>query len=252
MGRPIFIRKQVVNGELLIGTWITMPSPAAVEIAGDAGYDFVTIDGEHSAFGRAQIEELVRAANAVDVPAIVRVPMHGLWIHTALDAGAGGIMIPHVDTAEQARMIVSEARYPPEGHRGVGAGRASRYGMDILPYLENANDSVLVVLMIESVEGVRNIDEIVSVPGVDAVFIGMGDLGLSIKHTPDAGFDMDEAMSIVVKAAAKAGVTSGVMAVDLDTYGKWKNAGMTFMMVGVDTMVLGSAWQDLAHQARAR
>lgn len=251
MERPLYIRESVVGKAPLIGTWASLPAPAIVELVGDAGFDFVVIEGEHAAFGRSQIEDLVRAADAAGISSIVRVPMEGNWISTALDAGTGGIMIPHVDNADQARAIVHAARFPPMGDRGVGAGRASRYGMNIGPYLKSANDGILVALMIESVEGVCNAKEIASVPGVDVLFIGTGDLGLSIAHTPDVSFDVDGAIEQVVDACQSVGCTVGMMATDLAIFEKWKSRGMTFMMVGLDVMMLGAALKQLERDARA-
>ncbi|PJG47359.1 hypothetical protein CAF53_03225 [Sphingobium sp. LB126] len=251
MERPAYIRQSVINGAPLIGTWVSLPAPAIVELVGDAGYDFITIEGEHAAFGRSQIEDMVRAADAAGIPSIVRVPMEGNWISTALDAGTGGIMIPHVENADEARAIVKAARFPPMGDRGVGAGRASRYGMNIGPYLQGANDGILVALMIESVEGVRNAREIASVPGVDVLFIGTGDLGLSIAHSADAGFDIDGAIGQVVEACQSVGCAVGMMATDLTIFAKWKARGMSFMMVGLDVMILGAALKQLERDARA-
>src|SRR6187399_1950796 len=135
-------REKSIGKARLIGTFAEIPHPVAVEVMAQAGPDFICIDWEHGQIARDQIENLVRASDVHSVPAMVRVPGHAPEaIATALDSGARGILVPRVSTAAQAAAAVKASRYPPEGERGVGPGRATGYGYRIFDYLTEANAS---------------------------------------------------------------------------------------------------------------
>jgi len=171
--------------ELLCGASVSLACAAVVEMAGHARHDYVMIDREHGALGLDTLEHLLRAADASGIPALVRVPTDSAAdILHALDAGAHGIVVPHVTSAEQARSIVARAHYPPAGRRGVyPLSRAARYGIvDKASYYAQAAARTIVVLIVEDASALDEVAQIAATPGVDALFVGHGDLAASLGH----------------------------------------------------------------------
>ena len=171
------------NGEVVYGAIISRHAPDLVEIFGAIGYDFVMIDCEHGPMNLDQVEHMVRAAEAFGITPITRIPDHSdSTILRFLDRGVQGIIVPHVNTREQADAIARAARYYPDGHRGVGGGRAHDYGVGISRDESTRwiNAETLVIPMIEETEAVENLDAILSVPGVDVLHVASGDLGQSM------------------------------------------------------------------------
>lgn len=236
-------RKRCIGYERVIGTFAAIPHPVAIEVAAMSGLDFLCIDAEHTQIDRERIENLVRASDVHHVPAMVRVPGHGQeWIASALDAGAAGVLVPRVSTAEQARAVVKATRYPPLGERGVGPGRASAYGYRILDYLKAANESLVLAIQIETAEGLANVEEIAAVEGIDVIFIGPGDLSVSIDAMGPAGAEkLDAAITAISHAARKAGKAVGIFRPSADDVGKWTEAGISFYLLASDTMFLGAS-----------
>jgi 2-keto-3-deoxy-L-rhamnonate aldolase RhmA len=181
--RDAGLKQRLAAKEFLLGGVITIPSPQLVEIAGWSGFDYVVVDMEHSAIEFAQAEELVRAAEAAHVPALVRVATNRPeLILKALAIGATGVQIPQVGTGEEARRAVSAAYYAPRGERGVGPGRSSRQGLagPMHQHVAAANREVVVVVQIEDVEAIPRLDQILTVPGIDLAFSGGADLSQSL------------------------------------------------------------------------
>ena len=246
-------RQKCIGFERVVGTFSAIPHPVAIEVTAAAGLDFLCIDWEHSQIGRERIEDLVRAADVHKVPAMVRVPGHTPeWIASVLDAGAAGVLVPRVSTAAQAKAAVMATRYPPVGERGVGPGRASAYGYRIPDYLKAANESLVLAIQVETAEGLANIDEIVKVEGVDVIFIGPGDLSVSINAMGPAGADkLNAAIEKITSTARAAGKAVGIFRPSADDVGKWSAAGITFFMLASDTMFLGASLAAGAAAARA-
>lgn len=236
-------RGRCTGGQTVVGTFAAIPHPVAVEVTAAAGVDFICIDWEHAQIGRERIEDLVRAADLHGVPAMVRVPGHAPEsIAAALDAGAAGILVPRVSTAEQARAAVQATRYPPMGARGVGPGRAAAYGYRIPDYLAAANNSLLLAVQVETAEGLANIDAIAAVDGIDVIFIGPGDLSVSIDAMGPAGAKkLNAAIETIAKAAIHAGRTVGIFRPSPDDIGKWIQSSIRFFILASDTMFLGAA-----------
>lgn len=175
------------RGPGAFGPNLQIPSPDLVELIGLCGFDFVLLDGEHGA-ALSQLPELLRACDAVGLPSLVRVPSHDRSVLLPpLELGATGLQVPFVNTAEQARAIVRETKFAPIGGRGMsGVSRAARYGFRNGPdYPRRANQSVMLVLQLETREAVENAEEIAAVPGVDLLFIGPADLAQSYGHRTD-------------------------------------------------------------------
>lgn len=178
-------KARVTAGETLYGMFIMLPSPSVVEMVGYAGFDYVILDAEHGAAGTEMLENQLRAAEAAGIPALVRIcgqsPAEVLHV---LDAGANGIVVPHVLDASQAADLVTSSHYPPRGRRGIATtARAGRHGMVTLAqHLENAASEILVIPQIEDAQAIAQAPHISSVDGVDAVFVGPADLSLSMGH----------------------------------------------------------------------
>ena len=243
-------RNRVRNGEVTIGTFVAIPHPVAVEVSASAGLDFVCIDWEHSQIDEGRIEDLVRAADVVGTPAIVRMPGHAPEpIASALDAGAAGVLVPRVSSAAEAQAAVSAVRYPPVGMRGAGPGRASRYGYDIAGYIAEANASLVLAIQVETAAAVKNIDEILAVEEIDLVFIGPGDLAVSLGVTGSEGRErLDGAILEVVDACRAAGKAVGMFRPDASDIGRWCEKGVSFFIIASDTMFLGKAIADCRAQ----
>jgi 2-keto-3-deoxy-L-rhamnonate aldolase RhmA len=236
------LRKRL-RSEFLLGTFVTVHAPAIVEAMGPVGFDLLCLDAEHSAFGIAELEALIRAANIADVPAVVRVPDINADISRVLDLGAAGIVVPRVETVEQARDVVQRARYVPEGVRGVGAARANAYGMEIQPYLAGANDSLLVIVQIETAKGLEAVEEIAAVPGIDGLCIGPGDLSVSIGH--QAGSPVfEQAIQRICKAAKQSGIAPITVSGTAAEVNAAREAGFSMVFFSAERFFLMQAWHE--------
>jgi len=208
------LRQRLGAGGTALGSWLTLGSAAAAEIMAHAGFDFLIIDGEHTAAGLDSVQVLLQAMSGTDTIPVLRVPSNDrTMVKVALDVGVKGIMIPMVNDREQAANAVAACKYPPEGVRGIGPGRASLFGKRIREYLGTANDDILVFIIAEHAQALANIKEIVAVPGIDAVFFGYYDYAASIglRHDPDHPSVL-AARGAVVDAARSAGVAAAYAA----------------------------------------
>ena len=171
--------KRLRSNEILIGTLVSLPSSEICELLASIGYDWLFIDAEHGAFNPQQAQAMLQAA--APTPCLIRVPSdETIWLKKALDIGAAGVIVPQVHTADQAREIISHCKYTPDGKRGIGIGRAHKYGIDFDRYIKYANQETAVVLQAESSEAVDNINDIVKLKGIDAILIGPYDLSASL------------------------------------------------------------------------
>jgi 4-hydroxy-2-oxoheptanedioate aldolase len=181
--REYRLKRRLEVGETVYGTFVSLPEPGLVEIVGAAGYDFVIIDLEHTPVGFGRMRDMLMAADSAGLVPLVRVGnCEANPILRVLDAGAAGVAAPHICTAQDAQALVNACRYPPVGIRGVsGASRAANYGqMSFADHVTQSNQEILTIALIEDREGVENIDAITSIPGLDVVFPGPGDLSASL------------------------------------------------------------------------
>lgn len=210
--RPNTVKRLLESGRPAIGTWLGLGSPLAAEWLAHQGFDWLNVEQEHGAIDASLTQSLLQAIATTDVIPFVRVPWKDpVFCKRALDAGAYGLFIPTVNTREEAEIVVGAMKYPPSGYRGLGGARRFLYGG--ADYVRNANDEILVILMIETAEGVRNADEILSVPGVDACFVGPNDLAASMGLEPslDPPFvAYEEAIGKVLAACKRHGVAPGI------------------------------------------
>jgi 2-dehydro-3-deoxyglucarate aldolase/4-hydroxy-2-oxoheptanedioate aldolase len=225
---------------MLYGTMLSLPDAAVAEILAGTGFDWLFVDGEHGPFSVRDIERVLQAVGH-RVACLVRVPGHEETpIKQALDLGASGIIVPQVNTADQACSVVSFARYAPRGSRGVGLARAHGYGNTFAEYVAGANDSISVVVQAEHIEAVRNIEKIAAVEGVDAVLVGPYDLSASLGKTGQlTDPEVQGAIAKVTTACATAGKPLGIFGIDAPSVLPFIDNGYNLIAAGVDTLFLG-------------
>lgn len=176
-------KAKLAEGKVVFGAIISRYAPDLVELFGAIGYDFVMIDCEHGPMNLDQVEHMVRAAEVFGITPITRIPNHeDSTILQFLDRGVQGIIVPHVNTPEAAAAVARAARYHPDGHRGMGSGRAHDYGVGVSreESIRWINANLLVIPMVEETEAVDNLDEILKVPGVDVLHVAASDLSQSM------------------------------------------------------------------------
>lgn len=178
------LKEKIKHGEQVLGAFLGIYSPPLVEMLGYAGFDFVVIDDEHGAFSSSELENIIRTADSVGLTPIVRVSYDPSSIQKALDRGAKGVQVPMVNTKEDALEVVRRTKFPPYGDRGVSYSiRPARYGKDSgKSYLDECNENIMIIVHIETSEGANNFEDIVSVNGIDLVFIGSTDLSVSMGY----------------------------------------------------------------------
>jgi 2-keto-3-deoxy-L-rhamnonate aldolase RhmA len=235
-------RGRLLAGDRLIGTLISLPSPEVAELLAEVGFDWLFIDAEHGPLESERLQRLIQAIGG-RAPALVRVPAgEDLWIKRALDVGAAGVIVPQVNSAEQAARVVGYCKYPPVGTRGVGIARAHRYGLGFSEYIATANDALAVIVQAEHIEAVRNIERIARVPGVDAVLIGPYDLSASMgKPGQITDPEVRQAMEAVREACLRAGTRLGIFGVSAPALRPFLDQEYTLITVGVDAIFLGQA-----------
>ena len=245
-------RARLRNRETLLGTMLTLPVPAVAEILADAAFDWLFIDAEH---GPLETSDLLSILQSVDrrIPCVVRVPRADeVAIKKALDLGAAGVIVPQVNTAAQARDVVRFARYAPEGARGVGLARAHGYGFRFKEYVESANACTAVIVQAEHFEAVENIEAIVRVEGVDAVFLGPYDLAASLGKMGEVEApEVIDAIAHVTSTCRAAAMPLGYFGVTADAVRPYIERGYTLVVAGVDTLFLGNAARQLREELTA-
>ncbi len=237
-------KQKLKAGELVFGGWITLPCPAAAEVMALAGFDFLVIDTEHGAINIESVQAILQAMGGTDVAPIVRLAgSQRMFANKILDTGPLGIIVPMVSSREDAEATVSAALYPPEGTRGIGLGRAEGYELERREdYLKVANDLMLVAVQVEHRDGVERIDEIVSVPGIDLVFLGPADLAGSMGYRTQPGHpDVAKAIDRVAQAARRAKIPVGIPVSGPEDLARRVTQGFQFFHIGVDTVYLGGA-----------
>jgi 4-hydroxy-2-oxoheptanedioate aldolase len=226
------LARSLRRGQSAVGPNLQIPSPDLVEMIGLAGFDFVLLDGEHGA-AFTNLPALLTAADAAGITPIVRVPSHERGVLLPpLELGAGGLQVPFVNTAEQARALVREAKYAPLGDRGVSViTRAARFGFsDRKQYLRTANRETLLIAQLETREAAENAEAIASVPGLDLIFIGPADLAQSYGHSPEeiTAPTIRVVEDIIRRVAPIKPV--GVSAFGREDVARWRKSGATWFL----------------------
>lgn len=242
-------RKRLLDGDLLIGTLVSLPSPEVVELLSKTKLDWLFIDGEHGPFDTLQIQRMLQATSS-DCPCLIRVPSHDtVVIKRALDTGAAGIIVPQINNAEQARAAVNAAKYPPSGNRGVGLARAHEYGLSFSNYLTTANQETCVVIQAETRAAVENIESIVAIKDINAILIGPYDLSANLGHTGQIEHpEVLGAIEKVMHACNQANVKLGYFGVNAQAVRPYINKGFTLITVGVDSLLLLEGTQQLLRE----
>jgi 4-hydroxy-2-oxoheptanedioate aldolase len=246
------VKQKLSRGEPSFGTWLTLGDLYATRVLARMGFDWLTLDIEHSAIDWSQATTIFSAiADAGCIP-LARVPEGSHhYIKRVLDAGAWGIVVPMVDTVEQAKIAIAAAKYPPVGNRSVGGGMHSmNFAAAAGEYYERANDEILVVLQTESPQGVANAKDIYSLPGCDAIFIGPNDLRFQMRE-PDGTFPTpaahEEMIQQVITIGREVGTPTGIHAMSVQSAKERAEQGMQFIAVGSDLkMLVESAKQAVA------
>lgn len=237
------VKERLQQGLPTVGTWINIPEPAVAEILSAYGMDWLVIDTEHGPMDWQTVENLLRAMKGTEVVPLIRVAGNDPFlIKKALDRGAMGVLVPMINSAEEARSAVAAAKYPPEGFRGMAGTRASRYGLDMEAYVENWNRDVLVVIQVETRAGLENVAAIAAVPGVDVLFVGPNDLSASLGIFRQYDHPVfQDAVRRIRDAAREHGVAPGYMGRDAASVLAKVDEGFTFIAAGTDVGLLKEA-----------
>lgn len=229
-------RRCIQDGHPLLGTFVKLAAPNIVEQLGLLGFDFVILDMEHGPLTFAQVEDLVRAGDAVGLPTVVRVPENRhLFIQQALDVGASGVQVPQVESVDGLAAAVQAARYHPAGTRGLSfSHRAARFGsVPREEYLQGANQDVVLVVQVETVKGLAALPDLLAHEGVDVFFLGPADLSQSMGVPGDFGHPrLQERLQAALGAIHGAGRASGSFAADAAEASRLARAGAVYMAVG--------------------
>jgi 2-keto-3-deoxy-L-rhamnonate aldolase RhmA len=230
------LRRKFTTGEAAFGLWVTSESPAVTEVAGLLGIDWICIDMEHGYLTYRDIQMHLAAARGSDLTVLVRPPSQELEpIKRALDVGAHGVIIPLVDSAEELSAVHDHFYYPPLGRRGIGGERSVKWGLDLEAYVAHANDDLLLIPMIETQKAYNNLDEILSLDKVEAVFLGPGDMSASRGAVGEwEGPGVAEINLDILERAKSRGIAAGIVARDTDEAIERRDQGFAMVSLGSD------------------
>jgi len=243
------LKERMMSRELTIGSWITIGHPSVAEIMAQAHFDWLTIDMEHSAITLSEAQNLIQVIDHSGVTPLVRVGSNDPnLIKRVMDAGAHGVIVPMVNTAEEAEKAVRSVKYPPEGFRGVGLARAQKYGADFEGYKQWCAKESIVIVQIEHIKAVENLEKILDVSGIDGFIVGpydlSGSLGIPGNFTDQK---MVDALARVKKVAEQKKALSGYHVIPPDTkeFKKKQEEGYKFIAFSIDMLFLGQSCRDL-------
>lgn len=236
-------KQRLKDKKLTMGSWLSIANPAVAEIMAKAGFEWLAIDMEHSSLNLDQCQELIRVIDLCGVVPLVRVGANdALLIKQAMDAGAHGVIVPMVNTAEDAKRAVSYVKYPPEGRRGVGLSRAQGYGASFDAYKDWVKRESVVIVQIEHIDAINNLESILSVDGVDAFIVGPYDLSGSLK-IPGQFNDkrVKDAVKKIISVSRDRNISAGyhVVSTDEKLVQEKIEEGYSFIAYGVDFLFLG-------------
>ena len=240
------LKRKLKQGEVVLGTFMNCPYPALMEICGHAGFDFAVIDLEHGPLHTLAAEDLCRAADCAGLAPVIRVRKNDApQIQRALDIGSAGVQVPQIETKLDAQAVVKSAKYSPLGSRGLSfSTRAGVYGA--ASSTEEMNEKSLVVIHVEGKGGVNNLEEIVTVPHIDVIFLGPYDLSQSL-GIPGQVDDrrVMELMQNALQTIRNAGKAAGTFATNPETAKFWIDAGVQYLGLGVDVAIFRQACEEL-------
>lgn len=250
MDMPVNTFKQrLLAGDAQVGLWLGLADPYCAELAANAGFDWLLIDGEHAPNDLRSLLGQLQAVAPYPAQPIIRPPIGDpVLIKQLLDIGVQTLLVPMVDSAAQAAELVRAMRYPPFGIRGVGSAlaRASRWN-SVPGYLDKADEQMCLLVQIENLDGLANLDAIAAVEGVDGVFIGPADLSAAMGHRGNPGHpEVQAAIEDAIARIRGAGKAVGILSADEALARRYLELGCCFVAVGVDTSLLMKALQGLA------
>ncbi len=241
--------------DVQIGCWMSLGEMITSEVMGTTGFDWLMLDGEHNPYDIKAMRNCLTALQGSPSSIGVRVPSGETWlIKQVLDCGAQTVLVPMVESAEQARQLVRDVRYPPNGVRGVGytTTRAARFG-EIADYGQTADDQVCLLVQVENRAGLAALDDILAVDGIDGVFIGPADLAADLGHLGDLMHEeVQTAVSDALKRIAASDKAPGVLATSDVMIERMIEAGARFIAVGLDTILLRQSAMALSAKWKAR
>ena len=240
--------KRKLKNHQQIGLWVGLADAYGTEIAANAGYDWLLIDGEHAPSDLRTTLAQLQSIAAYPSQAVVRPPIGSVQlIKQLLDIGAQTLLIAMVETVEQAELMVKAVRYPPEGVRGVGAALARATRWNSIPnYYATAHENICLLIQIESVTGLENLDEILKVDGIDGVFIGAVDLSATMGYQGDPNHaEVQNAVVDAIKRIRQSGKAAGILSTQHEVTQMYLELGTEFVAVGVDTSVLMNSLREL-------
>ena len=250
------VKKALLERQVTFGSWLQLgPYPGVAEVLANAGYDWLAIDCEHSDIDIEGFSTLARAIHGRGPTVMIRVKENDVMeIRQALDMGAQGIIVPLINNANEAEKAVAAAKYPPCGIRGFCFGRMNNYGEDFVEYVQTANNEIAVIVMIESKEAVENIDEILSVDGVDGVFVGPYDLSGSYGITGQTSHKVIQtALKKIAESCRQHNKSAGLHIVypTEEAIEKTISDGFTFIALGVDMVFLREGCKTALNSAKS-
>lgn len=244
------LKKRLARGDCLFGPFVNLCEPAVMEVAGLAGFDFAIIDTEHGEMSSDRAVDMIRAATLAGISPVVRVyDNQPELISKALDIGAEGVQIPQIGSKAEAVAAVRAAKFSPAGARGCNRYvRAAQYShADKLTYFAKANEETSVILQVEGQEGVSNVADILTVGGIDVLFIGPYDLSASLGIPGQVDHPrLIDAVQKTMDIARKAGVAIGFFVDDVDSAVKWKKRGIQYISFASDVGLLYSVFKENA------
>jgi 4-hydroxy-2-oxoheptanedioate aldolase len=248
------LRNKLQTQDFVLGTFLQIPSPAVVELLGLAGFDFVVVDCEHGPIVVQETENLIRAAHSTGISVMVRPPFcDALAISQPLDRGAAGVQVPQISSAAIAQLMVHAGKYHPAGMRGLQpyVRSASYRAYGTTEYIAQANQETVMVAQVEGTEGIANLESILQVEGLDVAFIGPYDLSQSLGIPAQVTHPrVQEAMASAVRLAAKTGKRIGTYCDDVETAIRYRELGVFYLTVSIDSYMLLSGAGSLIARLR--
>lgn len=243
------LKQKLNRKEIVLGGWVSLTDPAVVEILVRSGFDFLIFDAEHSPFSLETLRNLVIAAKGAPTGLLVRVPWNdAVTIKPILDLGVDGILVPMVNSGDEARRAVAACKYPPLGIRSVGPWRVSDYYRDDDAYLRRANDDIVVMIQIEHIDAVNAVDDIIRTPGIDAFFVGPSDLAASMNHFNEIRHP--QVMQAIEHVAERGRAADMVFGIGLGDPKGTAAMGARLFMSGQDTSYLARGAQLALEKTR--
>lgn len=243
------LKQKIKAGETVIGTWCILPSPSVINVLGESGLDFIVIDMEHGPISFETAENMIRAAEICDCTPLIRVPKNDESdVLRALDIGAHGVVIPHIETVDDRQQAIAHIKYPPLGHRGLSMfTRAGKYDPeDATLHTARENIDTLSVLMVEGKTGIANLESIIQDDSLDVVFFGLCDISQSLGYPGQ--IDHPEVKKYVTECVAKArsfGVATGAFTSKAEMLPWFKQIGIQFITYSLDTTELCRSFKSV-------